>query len=207
MPTTKKKISEQVQRLIAGNPIIAARIHINDIKLLVEQVSNQLLKADYFAVNMPDGDTMPNNCMVFTYESVPVTTYKTTLSKATLPSIPVSLPRNMGVLHISKTDAINEPFIPIPTSLFGIVSPQDLLGDLSGLIGYEVIGKDIVFTKNLPGLSINNVYIRLVGVDLSQLTDYDMLPLSSDMEAQVVQTVYNILVQTPPADRAQNNND
>lgn len=207
MPTTKKKISEQVQRLIAGNPIIAARIHINDIKLLVEQVSNQLLKADYFAVNIPDGDTMPNNCMVFTYESVPVTTYKTTLSKATLPSIPVSLPRNMGVLHISKTDAINEPFIPIPTSLFGIVSPQDLLGDLSGLIGYEVIGKDIVFTKNLPGLSINNVYIRLVGVDLSQLTDYDMLPLSSDMEAQVVQTVYNILVQTPPADRAQNNND
>lgn len=207
MPTTKKKISEQVQRLIAGNPIIAARIHINDIKLLVEQVSNQLLKADHFAVNMPEGDTIPNNCMVFTYDSVPVTTYKSTLSKATLPAIPIALPRNMGVLHVSKTDAINEPFIPIPTSLFGIVSPQDLLGDLSGLIGYEVIGKDIVFTKNLPGLSINNVYIRLVGVDLSQLTDYDMLPLSADMEAQVVQTVYNILVQTPPADRAQNNND
>lgn len=207
MATTKYKIAEQVSRLIRGNPIISGRVHINDIKLLIEQVANQLLKADFFAVNMPDGDTIPNNCMVFTYDNVPVTTYKTTLSKATLPAIPVSLPRNMGVLHVSKTDAINEPFIPIPTSLFGIVSPQDLLGDLSGLIGYEVIGKDIVFTKNLPGLSINSVYIRLVGVDLSQLTDYEMLPLSSDMEAQVVQTVYNILVQTPPADKAQNTND
>jgi hypothetical protein len=205
--TTKFKIAEQVNRLLKGNPVISARIHQNDIKILIEQVANQLLKADYFAVNMPDGDTIPNNCMVFTYDNVPVTTYKTTLSKATLPAIPISLPRNMGVLHVSKTDAINEPFVPIPTSLFGIVSPQDLLGDLSGLIGYEVIGKDIVFTKNLPGLSISNVYIRLVGVDLSQLTDYDILPLSADLEAQVVQQVYNILVQTQPADKAQNIND
>ena len=205
--TTKKKISEQVQRMIAGNPIISARIHINDIKLLIEQVANQLLKADYFAVNLPEGDTVPNNCMIFSYDNVPVTTYKTTKSRAKLPSIPISLPRNMGVLHVSKTDAIDEPFIPIPTSLYGIVKPQTLLGDLSGLIGYEVIGSDIVFTKNLPGLSINNVFIRLVGVDLSQVSDYDMLPLSSDMEAQVVQSVYAILVQTPPADKAQNIND
>jgi hypothetical protein len=113
----------------------------------------------------------------------------------------------MGVLHVSKTDAIDEPFIPIPTSLYGVVKPQALLGDLSGLIGYEVIGSEIVFTKILPGLSINNVFIRLVGVDLSQVSDYDMLPLSSDMEAQVVQSVYAILVQTPPADKAQNIND
>jgi hypothetical protein len=113
----------------------------------------------------------------------------------------------MGVLHVSKTDAIDEPFIPIPTSLFGIVKPQALLGDLSGLIGYEVSGRDIIFTKNLPGLGVNNVFIRLVGVDLSQLTDYDPLPLSADMEGQVVSQVYNILAQTPPADRAQNINE
>jgi hypothetical protein len=104
-------------------------------------------------------------------------------------------------------DAIDEPFIPIPTSLYGIVKPQALLGDLSGLIGYEVVGKDIIFTQNLPGMSVNSVYIRLVGVDLSQVTDYELLPLSSDMEAQIVQTVYNILVQTPPADRALTAND
>jgi hypothetical protein len=207
MATTKYKISEQVQRLMQGNSTIASRIHMNDIKLLVEQVANQLLKADFFAVNMPDGDSIPSNCMIYSYESVPVTTYKTTRSRASLPSIPISLPRNMGVLHVSKTDAIDEPFVPIPASLYGIIKPQDLLGDLSGLIGYEVFGKDIVFTKNLPGLGVNNVFIRLVGVDLSQLTDYDILPLSSDMEAQVVTQVYNILVQTPPVDRSQNINE
>jgi hypothetical protein len=205
--TTIYSISEQVMRLMAGNIIISGRYHINDVKRLVVQVSNQLLKADHFAINVPEGDTIPNNCMVFTYDNVAVTTYKTTKSKCTLPSIPISLPRNMGVLHISKTDAIDEPFIPIPTSMYGIIKPQDLLGDLSGLIGYEVVGKDVIFTKNLPGMGVNAVYMRLVGADISQLGDYDILPLSADMEAQVIQTVYNILVQTPPADKAQNKND
>jgi len=205
--TTKKKIAEQIQRLIAGNPIISARIHINDVILAIEQVANQLLKADYFATNTPEGDTIPNNCMVFTYDNVPVTTYKTNLSKATLPSMPINLPRNMGVLHVSKINAIEEPFIPIPTSMYGIVKPQDLLGELSGLIGYEVVGKDIIFTKNLPGMSVNSVYIRLVGVDIASLSIYETLPLSSDLEAQVVQTAYAMLVQVPPADRSESTRD
>jgi hypothetical protein len=203
MATTKRKISEQVQRLLSGNPIIAARVHINDIKLLVEQVSNQLLKADYFQVNLPEGDTIPTNCMIYSYDQIPVSTYKTK-SKITLPAIPISLPRNMGVLHISKVDAIDEPFVPIPTSLYGIIKPQTLLGDLSGLIGYEVVGKDVIFTKDLVGLGINNVYLRLVGVDMAQLGDYDLLPLSADLEVQVVTKVFEILAQVPPADKINN---
>lgn len=206
MSSTKGRIIEQIQRLLEGNSIINARVHKNDIKLLVEQVGNQLLKADHFAINVPEGDTIPNNCMVFSYDNVAVTTYKTTKSKAVLPAIPISLPRNMGVLHISKVDAIDEAFIPIPTSMFGIIKPQALLGDLSGLIGYEVVGRDVIFTKNLPSLGVNSVYIRLVGLDLAQLGDYDLLPLSADMEAQLVTQVYNILAQVPPADK-QNNND
>lgn len=205
--TTKRRLAETIQRLIAGNPVISGRIHINDIIIAVEQVANQILKADYLAVNTPEGDTIPNNCMVFTYDNVPVTTYKTTKSKATLPSMPINLPRNMGVLHVSKIDAIDEPFIPIPTSMYGIVKPQDLLGELSGLIGYEVVGKDIIFTQNLPGQSVNSVYIRLVGMDIGSLSIYETLPLSSDMEAQVVQTAYNMLVQVPPADRSETTRD
>lgn len=207
MATTKKKIAEQILRLVKGNPTASSRVQEGEVKLLVEQVANQVLKADSFQMNMPEGDTIPNNCMVFTYESVPVTTYKSTLSKATLPAIPMSLPRNMGVLHISKTDDINSPFIPIPTSLYGIVKPQVLLGDLSGLIGYEVVGKDVIFTKNLPGMNINSVYMRLVGIDLSVLSDYDLLPVSADQEAAIVEAVYKMLVTVPQPDRVVDSND
>jgi hypothetical protein len=205
--TTKKKISEGIMRMLKGNPVISARVHINDVKLLVEQVSNQLLKTDYFSMSMPAGETIPNNCMIFSYDAVPVETYKTSKSRAKLPSMPINLPRNMGVLHVSKVDALDEPFVPIPTSMYGVVKPQAMLGDLSGLIGYEVIGADVVFTKNLPSMGINSVYMRLVGSDLSTVSDYEILPLSSDMEAQVVQTVYSMLVQAPPADRAQISKD
>lgn len=207
MATTKKKLAESIQRILKGNPVISARVHINDIMLLVEQVANQLLKAEHFSVNMPAGDTVPNNCMIFSYDAVPVEVYKTSKSRSKLPSIPVSLPRNMGVLHISKTDAIDEPFIPIPTSMYGIVKPQDMLGDLSGLIGYEVVGSEVIYTKNLVGMGISSVYMRLVGTNLSLLTDYDILPVSADMEAQIVQMVYNMLVQAPAADRAQTSKD
>jgi len=180
---------------------------MNDVKRLVVQVGNQLLKTDHFQANMTAGDTVPNNCMVYSYDNVPVTTYKTSKSRAILPSIPISLPRNMGVLHVSKTDDIDCPFIPIPTSLYGVIKPQALIGDLSGNIGYEVAGKEIIFTKNLPALSINSVYIRLVGADLAVLSDYDVFPLSADMEAQAIQMVYNMLVQVPPADRAETTKD
>ena len=87
----------------------------------------------------------------------------------------------------------------------GIFKPSQILADTQ--ISYEIVGGLVIFNKNLPGLGINSVYIRLVGVDISQLSDYDLLPLSADMEAQVIQQVYNILVQTPPADRSQNIND
>lgn len=207
MATTKKKISEQVQRILRGNPVISARVHINDIMLLVEQVANQLLKTEHFSVNMPAGDTVPNNCMIFSYDAVPVEAYKTNKSRSKLPSIPVSLPRNMGVLHISTTTAIDEPFVPIPTSMYGVVKPQEMLGDMSGLIGYEVVGSEVIYTKNLVAMNINTVYMRLVGTNISLLTDYDILPVSADMEAQIVQMVYNMLVQAPPADRAQTTKD
>lgn len=207
MATTKKKIAEQILRLVKGNSTVSSRVQEADIKLLVEQIANKILKADYLQINLPEGDTVPNNCMVYSYDSIPVTTYKTTLSKASLPSMPINLPRNMGVLHVSKSDDINSPFIPIPPSIYGIIKPQTLLGDLSGLIGYEVVGRDIIFTKNLPGLSINTVYIRLVGLDLSQLSDFDLLPISSDQEASIVGEIYKMLVTLPQVDRVAGSND
>lgn len=206
MATTKYKIAEQIMRMLKGNPVISGRFHVNDVKLLIEQVANKLLKTEHFTVNMADGDSIPPNCMIYTYASVPVTT-DGLKSKCTLPSIPINLPRNMGVFHISQTSSPDEPFIPIASGLYGIVKVQDLLGDLSGLIGYEVFGSTVMFTKDLPGLGINNVMIRLVGSDISTVSDYDILPLSSDMEITIIDTVYKMLITAPVADRQKNTND
>lgn len=206
MSTTKFKIAEQVDRLMGGQPVTNTTINRDDIMLLIGQVCNKALKADHFSVNMPEGDTVPNNCMIIPFDDIAVETYKTTKSRAVLPFIPISLPRNVGVFHISKTDDIDNPFVPIPTGLWGIIQPQRLFGELSELIGYEVKGKYVEFTKDLPGLGINTVYMLLVGVDFTTLSIYDPIPLSADMEIDVVQEVYKLLTTVQPSERATDSN-
>ncbi len=174
--------------------------------LLIGQVCNKALKADHFSVNMPEGDTIPNNCMIIPFDNIAVETYKTTKSRAVLPFIPVSLPRNVGVLHVAKSTDIDNGFVPIPTAMWGIINPQELFGELSELIGYEVKGKYVEFTQDLPGLGITEVYMLLVGVDFTTLSIYDPIPLSADMEIDVVKEVYNILIGAPPSDRAADSN-
>jgi hypothetical protein len=78
---------------------------------------------------------------------------------------------------------------------------------MSGLIGYEIVGRDIIFTKNLVGLGVTSVYIRLVGLDLSQLSEYDLLPISADQEAAIVSEIYKMLISVPQTDRVVDGND
>ncbi len=206
MSTTKFKIAEQVDRLLDGSPMANSRVNRDDIMLLINQAINAAMKAEHFSVNLPEGDTIPNNCMIYAFDDIAVSTYKTTKSRCTIPFIPIGLPKNVGVLHISKTTDIDNPFIPVPTSMYGIIKIQDLFGELSELIGYEVVGKEVIFTKDLPGLGITTVYMRLVGVDFSSLTIYEAIPLSADMEYAVVQEVYKMLVGQLPEDRSADSN-
>jgi hypothetical protein len=203
---TKYRIAEQVMMLYEGNPKAGSKVNINNIMLLVGQVANQVLKTEYLSVTLPSGDTVPPNCMIATYDNVPTAAYKTTLSKCTLPAMPISLPKNMGVFSISKTDDPNDPFIPIPSGLYGIAKPMDLLGSTSGLIAYEVFGNTVQFTRDLPGLGVTAVMIKLVIADLDSISIYDQLPITADMEAAIVKEVYQLLLSTPDFERVADGN-
>jgi len=206
MATTKYKIAEQINMLIKSNPTVNMRVNQDNVMLLVGQACNVALKADHFSVNMPEGDTIPNNCMIFAFDDIATETYKTTKSKCTLPFIPISLPRNVGVLHVSKSTDIDNPFVPVPTGMWGIINVQDLLGEASELITYEVVGKEIIFGQDLPGLGIDTVYMRLVGMDFTQVSIYDTIPLSADMEFAVIQEVYKLLISAPAEERSTDSN-
>lgn len=204
--TTKYKIAEQINMLLKSNPTVNMRVNKDNVMLLVGQACNAALKADHFSVNMPEGDTIPNNCMIFTFDDIAVETYKTTKSRAELPFIPISLPRNVGVLHVSKTDDIDNPFVPVPTSMWGIIKVQDLLGEASELITYEVVGKYVIFGTDIFSLGIQTVYMRLVGMDFTQVSIYDPIPLSADMELAVIQEVYKLLMSAPADERSADSN-
>ena len=189
---TKRRIAEQILRIAQGGDSAgASNIKLPEVMLLVEQSLNELLKIERFK-NIAEGDRYPVDLMIATYDNVAVTTYKDT-SKCTLPAIPIALSRGRGVWQISKTDSPSEPFIPIQPGQWALIKNQRILGELSGIIGYEVNGKEVIFTQNLPGQGIDEVMIKLLVVDFSQLSETDLLPIPADMELQVIKNVLELL--------------
>lgn len=204
--TTKGMMVEQVKRLLAGgNPQTNLRANDGEIAKLIEQGVNAQLKATHFAENLPEGDMYPRGVIIATYDEVPVVAYKD-VCKCTLPVNPIGMPRGMGVWHVSDTVDIFDPYIPLRPGINALIKGTGLLGELSGLTGYEWIGRDLVFTKNiLP--AVENVYLQLLVADIASLDDYDILPITADIEALVVNGVYELLSSKQPADRVVDAND
>lgn len=87
-----------------------------------------------------------------------------------------------------------DEYIPIPNGQMGMVQKQRLMSDLLGQTGYEVRGKELIFTRDLTALSptVTGVDVQLVVMDMSKYSDYELLPINADMEAQVIDTVYKM---------------
>lgn len=186
------RITEQIYRIASGGDAsFSNRMTKEEVRLLVEQALNRLLKAERFN-NLNEGERGVVDLLLVEYDNVAVTTYKDT-SKCTLPAIPVALPRGQGVYHVSGVNTPNDPYIPIQASQWPLIKNQRILGALSDRIGYEVRGKELIFTKNLPGISINSVLIRLLVSDFSKFSDTELLPIPADMEDTVIRSVLEIL--------------
>lgn len=73
MPTTLNKIAEQIRRIhYGGNPSDDAEFTIREIKELVIQVINRLLKVEQIQIHEAVGDKYPSHHLITTYEGVTV---------------------------------------------------------------------------------------------------------------------------------------
>lgn len=184
--STKYRIAEQVlYRIQGGRPDTASPVYLKDIMVAAGQVINKILKMQSFE-KMQLGETIPDNLMIATYEGVAVTEYLD-VSKALLPILPVSLPRNLGVLEIFDQHDPNNLFIPMLAGQANLLRSQVLINDLMGQIGYSPYGSRIVFTKNLPLYGVTTVTMRLVVFDISTYSDTTPLPIPSDYEAIIIE--------------------
>lgn len=190
--STKYSIAEQCLRIAqGGDPAGASNIKLAEVKKLVEQVLNSLLKIERYN-NIREGDHYPVDLMIATYDNVAVTTYKDT-AKCVLPAIPISLPRGRGVWEVSAVSTPNIPYIPLQPGQYALVKNQRILGALSGLTGYEVFGKNVVFTSDIYTAGVTAVMVKLLVIDFSTLSDTELLPIPADMESAVIKGVLEIL--------------
>lgn len=206
--TTLYRISEEILKLLLGDEIsVSSNTSINEIRISVCQVANQLLKTEHFSINEKLGEKIPNGSVLGLYTEIPITSYNGK-SMATLPVKPLKLPRNIGVYSIYFRNNPNESYdldneaIPLQMGQGGLLKSQPMINNLLGQTGYENFGEQIVFTKNLPELFPNIVCaMRLAILDFSQYGDYDPLPLLPEQEWTIKQQVIQLYSKAPIADK------
>lgn len=193
MATTKARLADEIMLLLSGGRVgSATKWHPNEIKISVCQVANQLLKMEYFSQLTPLDEFIPNGAAIATYENNLVVPWSNT-SKATLPAMPVRMPRNLGVYQIFPQSDYFAEFIPLQLGEASLIRSQGMVGELSGFIGYEVSGLDVIFTQDLttPNVPVY-VTIRLVILDFTQYSDYDPLPLPPEYEFEIKKQVLQL---------------
>lgn len=190
---TLYRLSEEILKMISGGDIQnATNISINEIKISIGQVVNQILKVEHFSVNEKMGEKIPNGSVLGLYESIAVTKYRD-VTQCQLPIKPLKLPRNMGVFSIWATGFPSKEFIPLQMGQTNLLQSQPLINGLLGQVGYECFGSQIVFTKNILAADNNQtVDMRLAIMDISQYGDFDLLPILPEMEWQVKQEVVKL---------------
>lgn len=183
MPTTKAKITEQIQRAYArftDRENLDPVVYKAEIKELVNQAINEILQVKTMQEQTIYGVHVPQSSLL-TYTSVSVAS-----NKCTLPAFPINLRKDLGVWEIVDTSATGIAYIPIEAQKFKTLRGTILAG-LERQIAFYRVGDTVYFTSDMSGVS--TVDITLIVSDFSEITDNDPLPLSADLELQVIDRV------------------
>ena len=200
MATTIGRITEQIQRLInAGDLRDDVRFESEEIRLLVNQTLNRLLRAERIQLSVPEGEYLPENAAMYAYEYPSATeaaVQKYGKWSIKLPQVPMPLPMGMGVYKVVVTNDDTG-------QIFDFIYWDPLLNEAWGTYpyGYHTIG-DTLFFNAQSGINMlfngtveppYKITVYMVGVDLDLLGDWDILPVSSDMEDSCIREVLTLL--------------
>jgi len=186
--TTKYLMAEQIlTRLAGGFRDVSQSVQMEDVVKSIEQVINSMFQMQYYSSVLPSGETVPDNLMIAYYENIAVTT-DGDKSKALLPIMPISLPRNMGVFRV--TDPNGNDYIPVPLGQGSLLNADKLLNNLLGQVWYEIKNFTVQFSKDIKLLGVDTVNMYLVVMDISLYSNTDPLPVPKNMEEEIIERVY-----------------
>jgi len=201
MPSTKKIISDAVlYKLAGGVPALGFPVHERDIWASLEDIVNSKYKTKHFDTTLPSGETLPEYAMVATYEDVAVTSLGNGKSTATLPVMPISLPKGAGICYVYSADHPDSFFIPLQRGQQALLNVDSLLNNLGGQIGFEPKKDKVIFQKDITTFGITAVTMELCVFDISQYTTTQDLPIPADyvddLTTQLVQEFAPVLAKS-----------
>ena len=175
MPTTKRKISEQAQRLYAryvDRENINPTVYKEEMMLLVEQAINEVLEAKIMQERKVNQVNIPQSSLV-KYSGIAVSS-----NQFTLPAFPIPLEKNMGLWDVIDPADPTTDFIPLDLQTYKVFRGT-VTETLQNKIGYYQYGDTVTFLSD-PGISTVDVYLLVS--DLSTLGENDNLPLPASYE-------------------------
>jgi hypothetical protein len=183
--TTRKKIREQVQLLynqFVDKNGFNDEIDVRLIDILIEQSINRFLKVQVVS-NIKAGNIEIPTCNIIEYTLTP------TSNTVTLPVFPMTLPLDMGVWKVSLVSN-GLAMIPINATMSNVYGPTNA-SFLENQTGYTVKGNKIKFTTTVT----DPVVVELLVSDFGTTGENDPLPVSPDVEADVVTDVLDRISQ------------
>lgn len=197
---TKRLISDAVlMRLAGGYADGAFPVQHEDVQKAAEQKINAKFRMRQFD-NMKLGETVPDGLCMANYTGIDVVS-DGDRSKAILPVMPISLPRNMGIFDVGNGD---NRFIPLLPGQRQLLRVDSLLNDLLNQIGYEPRGITLHFTKDIRLLGYNEVDADLIVSDFSTLSDTDPVPIPASYEDELIN---ELVLQFSPVQPETGKND
>jgi hypothetical protein len=193
---TKRLLSDQLLFKLDGSfPEVSMAVQKQDVWKAIEQWINSKFKLKHFQETLPTGETIPEGASLATYTGIAVTS-SGDKSVCTLPVMPISLPRNMGVYDIN--DGNGYSFIPLQKGQINLLGQEFLANTLLGQICYEIAGMNVTFSQDITLLKMDTVNMDLMVFDMSKYSETDILPLPSDMEQQLLDDLYKMFAPIQP---------
>ena len=191
MATTKKQLAEQIIRILnSGDTTHDNSIDPRELLLAIEQERDRLVRLRLFE-SLSQGEGEIPGDVVSTFDSI--TIKKDTIKNLLYSSLPgriMSLPKDMGVLHVSYTKDQYNAFIRMPNgslSLYnGLVSSM-----IGGRGGYWLEGDRIYYNNSVDDCCGNTVIIKMI-MNSGDVDPNDIFPIPPDMEAEVIRNVMQL---------------
>jgi|TARA_R100001509_G_scaffold148944_1_gene107080 hypothetical protein len=191
MATTKKQLAEQIIRILnSGDVTNDNSIDPRELLLAIEQERDRLVRLRLFeSMNQGEGG-IPGD-VVSTFDNITIKKDTTKdLLYSSLPGRVMSLPKDMGILHVSYTKDQYNAFIRMPNGSLSLYNGL-LSSAIGGRGGYWLEGDRIYYNSSVDDCCGNTVIIKMV-MNSGDVDPNDIFPIPSDLESEVIRNIIQL---------------
>ena len=191
MATTKKQLAEQIIRILnSGDVTNDNSIDPRELLLAIEQERDRLVRLRLFeSMNQGEGG-IPGD-VVSTFDNITIKKDTTKdLLYSSLPGRVMSLPKDMGILHVSYTKDQYNAFIRMPNGSLSLYNGL-LSSAIGGRGGYWLEGDRIYYNSSVDDCCGNTVIIKMV-MNSGDVDPNDIFPIPSDLEPEVIRNIIQL---------------